>query len=111
MPDFRSMYDRDYIFAFDLAGKDVTVRIARVEAATLTGSGGRKAKKPVIHFEGKDKGLALCKTNSKTIAAIYGNDTDAWVGKLITMFPTTTTFGSDTVDCIRIRPQAPKEPK
>lgn len=111
MPDFRSMYDRDYIFAFDLAGKDVTVKIVRVEAATLTGSGGRKAKKPVIFFDGKDKGLALCKTNSKTIAALYGNDTDNWLGKSITMFPTTTQFGPDTVDCIRIRPQTPKEAK
>lgn len=108
MADFRSMYDRDYIYAFDLGGRDVTARIARVEAGTLTGSGGRKTKKPVVYFEGKEKGLALCKTNAKTIAALYGNDTDKWVGRSITLFPTTTQFGSETVDCIRIRPSIPR---
>lgn len=108
MPDFRSMYDRDYIYAFDLAGKDVTVTISRVEAATLTGQGGRKTKKPVVFFEGKDRGLALCKTNSKQIAALYGNDTDKWLGKKITLYPTTTMFGTETMECIRVRPQVPK---
>ena len=108
MPDFRSMYDRDYVYAFDLLGKDVTVTIASVEAATLTGQGGRKTKKPVVHFEGRDKGLALCKTNAKTIAALYTNDTDQWVGKKITMYPTTTMFGAETIECIRIRPAVPK---
>ena len=106
------MYESEFIYHFDLAGKDVTVKIARVEAGTLTGSGGRKTKKPVVYFDGKSKGLALCKTNARTIAALYTNDTDKWIGKSITLYPTTTTFGPDTVDCVRVRPAAPKaDPK
>lgn len=108
MVDFRSLYDRDYIYAFDLGGRDVTVRITSVEAAVLTGSGGRKTRKPVVHFEGKEKGLALCKTNAKTIATLYGNDTEKWVGKSITIYPTTTMFGVETVECIRVRSTVPK---
>lgn len=108
MADFRKMYDSEWLYAYDLDGKDVTVEIERTEVATLVGSGGRKAKKPAVYFVGKVKGLALCKTNARTIAALYGNDTDKWVGKKITLFPTTTTFGPDTVECIRIRPGAPK---
>lgn len=104
------MMDRDFIFAFDLNGKDVTVTISRVEAGTLTGQGGRKAKKPVVYFEGKEKGLALNATNAKTIAALYGNYTEKWVGRQITLYPATTQMNGETVECIRVRPSAPKAP-
>lgn len=108
MPHWKSMMDRDFIFAFDLNGKDVTVTIAKVEAGNLVGEGGRKSKKPVVYFEGKEKGLALNVTNSKTIAALYTDYTEKWVGKQITLFPTTTTWGGKTVECIRVRPNAPR---
>lgn len=108
MPHWKSMMDRDYIFAFDLNGKDVTVTIARVEAGTLNGSSGRKAKKPVVYFEGKEKGLALNATNCKTVAKLYGNYTEKWIGKQITIYPTTTEMAGETVECIRVRPQAPR---
>lgn len=107
MAHFKSFFDRDYIYAFDLNGKDVTVEITKVVQGELTGSGGRKARKPVAYFKGKEKGLALNSTNCKTIAGLYGNDTTAWIGKLITLYPTTTTMGGDTVECIRVRPRAP----
>jgi hypothetical protein len=105
--DYRSMFDRDYIGAWDLAGKDVTIAIARVEGKELTAAGGRKTKKPVVYFEGKEKGFALNKTNGKTIAGMYGNDTAAWIGKKITIYATTTSMGGETVDCIRVRNKEP----
>lgn len=110
MADYRKKFDRDYIYSYDLDGKDVTVTIREVKAGELVGQGGRKAKKPVLYFEESrdNKGLALCKTNAKIIAALYGNDDDKWVGKRITLFPTTTTFGSEVVECIRIRPTVPE---
>ena len=108
MPHYKAMYDRDYIYAFDLLGKDVIVTISKVTAGELISAGGRKSKKPIVHFHGKDKGLALNKTNGKTIAALYGNDTEAWVGKRVTLYPTTTSMGGETMECIRIRPSAPK---
>lgn len=107
MPDYRSMFDRDYIAAFDLLGKDRTVTISKVVAGTLRNK-STSSKKPVIYFKGAEKGFAINKTNGKTIAAMYGNDTGKWIGKRITLFPTTTTFGSETMECIRVRPQIPK---
>jgi hypothetical protein len=100
------MFDREYIGAWDLP-RDVTVTIARVAAGELIGEGGRKAKKPIIYFEGKDKGFAANKTNCKIIAAMYGTDTRKWVGQRITLYPTTTEMGGKTHDCIRVRPQIP----
>lgn len=105
------MMDRDYLFAFDLQGRDCTVTIAKVTGGEIKGTGGKKSKKPLCYFrESRDnRPLGLNSTNCKTIAAMYGNDTAGWVGKRITLYPTTTTFGPDTVECIRVRPGVPSE--
>jgi hypothetical protein len=108
---WKSMTERDFIFAFDLNGKDVTVTIKNVVAGELTSAGGRKTKKPVVYFEGKEKGLALNSTNAKTISSLYSNYVEEWVGQKVTLYPTTTTMGGETVECIRIRPAIPKETK
>ena len=83
MPHYKSFYDRDYVFAFDLHGKDVTVVISKVTAGKLVAMGGRETKKPLVFFEGKEKPLALNATNGKTIAALYGTETDNWIGRPI----------------------------
>lgn len=108
--DYRSLYDKDYIGAWDLTDGDRTIKITRVKAGELTSVGGRKSKKPVIFFEGSDKGFALNATNGKTIAALYGNYVEKWVGKSITLYKSTTRSpdGSGDVECLRVRPQVPK---
>jgi hypothetical protein len=113
MPDFRSMYDSNYLYAFDLKGRDVTVTIKEVRAAKVMGTDGKSQKKPLVFFKEShdNRGLVLCKTNGKTIAAMYGNDTAGWVGNRVTLFPTTTEAFKQTVDCIRIRPQVPNKGK
>ena len=112
MPHYKRMYDdKEHLYAFDLDGRDVTLTIEKVFSGEVMGEKGRKSKKPMIKFVGKDKKLAVNKTNGKTIAALYGTDTEAWVGQQITMHPTTTEFGGETVECIRIRPQRPQPRK
>ena len=111
MSDWRGMFDRDHIGAWDLDGRDVTVTIESVKATVLTAQGGKSNKKPVIHFKGKEKGFVCNKTNAKAIAAMYGNDTSKWVGQRITIYPTTTSFGNETKECIRVRPGIPKDDK
>lgn len=109
MPDVRKLFDKAYIYAYDLEGRDVTVTIERVAGGTLIGTGGKSNKKPIVFFKGTEKGLALNITNARTIAGLYGGfDSEAWIGKKITLYATTTTFGAQTVDCIRIRNVIPK---
>jgi len=103
------MHDAEFLFHFHLQGKDVTVTIDRVTAGELTGEKGRKSRKPILHLRGKKLPLALCKTNCKTIAAMYGNAVEGWIGKAVTLYATTTEFGGRTVECIRIRPAIPKQ--
>jgi hypothetical protein len=108
--DYRKMFDSEYIGAWDLP-RDVTVTIASVKAGQLVGEKGRTAKKPILRFERTEKAFAANKTNCKTIAAMYGTNTREWIGKRVTLYATTTEFGGKSVECIRVRPQVPPEPK
>jgi hypothetical protein len=112
MPHYRSMFDSQYLFAFDLQGKDRHVQIERVAAGELVGGGGRKTKKPLVFFKGVEKPLALNSTNAKAIVAISGSpDTDKWVGQWITLYPTQCQSPTgETTDCIRVKPKAPQIP-
>lgn len=111
MPHWRSMTDRDFLYAYDLQGRDVTVTIEKVVAGELTSTGGKKTRKPVVHFVGKSKPLALNATNAKTIASLYTNMTESWIGKRITIYPTDTQMNGETIECIRVRPTVPKDDK
>lgn len=113
MPHWKSMMDNDYLCAFDLQGRDVTLTISEVRGGELTGNGGKKSRKPLIFFAESKSGkpLAFNATNSKIVAGFFGNDTDAWIGKRITLYPTTTQFGGEERECIRVRPKLPEEPK
>lgn len=113
MTHWKSLMDRKYLFAFDLEGKDRTLTIERVVAGELEGEKGRKTKKPLCYFAESKSGkpLALNATNSKAIAKLYGNDIEGWVGKRITLYPTTTEMGGETVECIRVRTRVPPEPR
>lgn len=109
--DYRSMFDRNYVAHFDLPdGQDLDVTIKQVTGGELTAIGGRKQKKPILHFQEEVKPLALNKTNGKTIATLYGNHVEDWKGRRITLFQSVTRdpSGGDDVPCIRIRPKAPE---
>jgi hypothetical protein len=107
--DYRSLYDKDFIGAWDLKDKDVTVTITKVKGGELVGVGGRKSKKPVVYMKGTEKGFAVNATNGKAIASMYGTFVQDWVGKRITLYKSTTRNpnGDGEVECIRVRPQAP----
>lgn len=107
MPHWREMTDSDWLRAFDLQGRDVTVIIEKIDPGEVTGEGGKKSRKPVAHFKSKTKPLALNATNCKTIARMYGNKTEEWLGKAITLYPTVTQKGGEETPCIRVRPSAP----
>ena len=108
--DYRSLYDKDFIGAWDLEQGDLTVTIKKCTGGTLTAPGGKKSKKPVIYMTHTEKGFALNATNGKTVAAMYGKYVEAWVGKRITLYKSMTRFGADeNIECIRVRPNMPDD--
>lgn len=110
MQDYRSMYDQQYIGAWDLGDGDITVTIAKFEAGKVKNKDG-ESRKIILFFEGSktSKGMVVNKTNARTIAGLYGKDVSKWVGRRITLFATTTQVGRDTVDCIRVRSELPPD--
>ena len=110
MTHWRKLTPRNsqYVAAEDLDGKEVTLVIAKVEGGTIEGERGRKDKKAVVTFEKAKKPMVANATNCKTIATMYGDDVEQWVGKAITIYPTTTQMRGETVPCIRVRPRKPE---
>jgi len=91
-------FPSSFLKCSDLQGRTVNVIVSDVTMEDLG-----DAKKPVVHFRGKDKGFVLNKTTSKVITQAYGDDTDDWIGKTIQLYPTETEFKGDMVECIRVR--------
>src|SRR5262245_45904302 len=115
--DWRAYFDSTCLRVWHLNGKDRTYKVTSVTRQTgemISGKAREVKKQPRLELE-DDKGravplpLLLNKTNSKTIAQMYGNNPHHWVGKWITLFVAT---GIDTPqgpsDAIRIRNQVPK---
>ena len=69
---------------------------------------GKKERKVGLRLVGKKMGLMLNKTNAQLIAKQHGDDMESWVGKTITIYPTTTDFGGEQVDCIRVEQVIPE---
>lgn len=93
-------FPSNYLSAVDLQGRPVTVIMGAVEREPI---GNNKDIKPVLYFQGKNKGMVLNKTNSNSIVMMYGDDSEFWAGKTITIYPAKTDFRGDIVDCLRIQ--------
>jgi len=91
-------FPSSYLKAADLQGRRVTVAIDKVVMEDIGGE-----HKPVVKFQGKDRGIVLNKTNAAMIAEIAGSEeTDDWHGVKVTLYPTKTDFQGKRVDCIRV---------
>lgn len=120
MGDYRKLFSKDYIKAFDLEGypEGITVTIASIQVEPVRkppksgkqGEEGETEDEPVLFFKGAAKRLILNRTNADAVASLYGNDTDGWIGKRITLFvqPGIKAFGK-TWEAVRVKPMVPPD--
>jgi hypothetical protein len=87
-----------YISAADLKGNTVFVTISSVDKEKIGDD-----DKLIVYFQGKQKGLALNKTNAFTIAQAYGDETNDWRGGELELFPIMTDYKGKTVEAVRLR--------
>jgi len=92
------IYHGDALKADDLQGRDCKVTIASYEVVDFD-----EGKKIVLAFQKTERTLICNKTNANTIADMYGQELDNWLGKPVTLFPTQTDFQGRQVACIRVR--------
>ena len=105
MPNINDAFPSNYLKASDLGGAQPTVTIDRVEFEPV---GREREMKPIVYFEGKEKGIVLNKTNAKNIANLVGSfQTEEWVGFRIRLYATNVEFQGETVEAIRIKAAPP----
>jgi hypothetical protein len=111
MTDVRSFYEKDYVGAWDIPpDRDVAVVIDRVVPGKIPQMGSDKKKgKALVYFRGKKKPMVAGATVRDTIAKVVGSYEDSdWAGKAILLYRSKTSRAGEEVDCVRVRPFAPK---
>jgi|SRR5882724_4310233 len=106
--DINAAFATKYLKASDLQGRDVTVKMGRLEQEKIGDD-----HKLVLYFQGKEKGMVLNKTNANVIADSYGSETADWYGQSIILFEQMVDFQGKRVPGLRVRAprqQAPSRP-
>ncbi len=76
----------DYLTADHLTGKAFTLQIRDLKLEDILDHDSRRQElKPVLYFNGTDKGLVLTSSNRKTLKGLFGDDVSACIGKHVTL--------------------------
>lgn len=109
MPKISDIYssNANFLRCEDLQKKRVSVTIEDVTVEKIGDD-----KKLVLSFEGKEKKLALNKTNARMLEDLTGSDdSESWIGYRITLRPDMTDYQGKRVPCIRIDSELPTQPE
>lgn len=108
---WKQLTDTEYIGAYALEpGQDMVLTIHHVEMGTVTSTGGKKDRKPIMHFVENVLPMVLNSTNMRMIEKVHGiADPNKWGGKKIQLYADKTRLSGELVDCLRIRPYVPRE--
>ena len=99
-----------YLTGDDLDG-DVTVVIDRVVLEPFRDPRTRvETRKPVMYFQRAKRGLIVNRTNWRAVADLYGDESDNWTGKRITLTSTMVDAYGKQTRAVRVRPIRPQAP-
>jgi hypothetical protein len=110
MADARTLFPSKYLKAADLKGKEHTVAISHLETEEMEGKNGMETK-PVLYFQGREKGLVLNRTNNDALMSLFGFETDEWRGGEIILFSMRVSGPNGMTDGIRLRGAAKRNGK
>jgi hypothetical protein len=105
------LHPTEYIAAEECRDKfgrpiDITLTIKSIAIEAIKTEDGEEPK-PIMRFEETAKKMVLNRTNSDTIAELYGTEASAWPGKRITIYPTKVKAWGEMKACIRVRDTLP----
>ena len=99
-----------YLTGDDLDG-DVTVIIERVVMEPFRDPRTREeTRKPVMYFQRAKRGLIVNRTNWRAVADLYGDESDNWTRKRITLTSTMVDAYGKQTRAVRVRPVRPAGP-
>lgn len=99
---YSEMYPGRFLKADMLKGKKVTITIVEIEGEDIIGENNKAKSEWIVKIKERPLQLVLNKTNAFCLYRMFGGDPHSWIGRRITIYPTTTKFGRDTLDCLRI---------
>jgi hypothetical protein len=97
-----SRYDQSRFLRAEDVPQDRKLRIKKT-TEEMVGNGADREKKLCIWFTSDRRGLALNRTNNRTIRSAFGDETNGWIEKDIVVFSTTTEFRGKIVPALRVR--------
>jgi hypothetical protein len=97
-----SSYDQSKYFRAEDLTEEKLLKIKGV-TEEMVGQGADQAQKLIVWFSNSKKGLALNRTNNRTLRGAFGDDTEGWTGKIIAVFPTQADFRGRSVGALRVR--------
>jgi hypothetical protein len=102
MAKISSYFPSKWLRGSDAEEGDLLLVIRRISIETI-GQGADAEKKPVAWFESEPRGLILNKTNANSLKAMFGDETDDWVGRTIRIYQTETSYNGEMVSTLRIK--------
>lgn len=101
---YDQLFPGRFIKAGEFGGKDVTLTIERVYVDGLETESGATEKRAIVAFKETQREWVLIKTNAQCLVAMWGADSDDWLGKRVTLHPEADPSGlSDSGLCIRVK--------
>ena len=85
---YDQLYPGRFLKAGLFNGNQVTLTIKDADLEELEGDKGKQVK-AIIAFEETPMGLVCCKTNGLCLKAMFGDQLSGWIGKKVTLFPST----------------------
>ncbi len=99
------IYSNAFLRAADLEGKTLTFTIKNVDTGELPDG----KQQLIVEFRETESKLGLNKTNKNVLVDLYGDETDEWIGKKVSLYPTRVDFQGKRVDAIRIEDRKPEQ--
>ena len=102
-----SSFDKSkYLKAADLSDE----KKFRIKSVSVEEIGNeKKERKPTLWFANDERGLPLNLTNLRTCSGAFGDNMEAWAGKIIVVFPTMVDMRGKMVPALRVRVPPPKQ--
>lgn len=84
--------------AYAIEGRDPTFKILGVKMEDVEDANNKTKKKGSLTLDGAEKPWLCNVTNTKCLVAMFGDETDAWIGKRVTLhFERVMAFGEWTL--------------
>ncbi|NNF66925.1 MAG: hypothetical protein HKM98_05405 [Gammaproteobacteria bacterium] len=104
--NINDLYPSKYLKSDDIGQSRPTLQVAAIKLEEVAEN---EAAKPVMYFNGKEKGMVLNKTNALLCAHCWGQDTDGWLGQWLDLFTEPKMFNGKVVTGLSVAPKLPQQ--